>query len=392
MDDLSQLSGRRFALGHAAADTWQEAARAVAEQLGDRDDDELGFVYVTDHLSEHLGDIASFLAGATGTLNWCGTIGIGICATGVEYFDRPAVVAMTCSFPGSNHALFTSLDEAITSYAEMGSAPGGAFCVVHGDPRREELMGDVPRLARDTDGFLVGALTSSRASFGQLAGRPADSSLAGLLMTNARVATGLTQGCTPLGGYHQVTQARENLVIALDGKPAMDVFVETLSEAGISDLRELSGALHVALPVTGSDMGDYLVRNLVGLDPDEGTIMIGDNVQEVTRSCSASAIRRQPRLTFGACSTISRHALCVPSGGSISAASPGAPACSAKRAVSSRSSKRFWVIFRLSDFSATARFRLTGSMPIPACSRFSPHPMRRSEGLARYSVLITLSG
>ncbi|MGY8997319.1 MAG: FIST signal transduction protein [Alphaproteobacteria bacterium] len=279
MDDLSQLSARRFALGHATAETWQQAARAVAEQLGDRDDDELGFVYVTDHFSDHLGDIASFLAGATGTLNWCGTIGIGICATGVEYFDRPAVVAMTCSFPGSNHALFTSLDEAITSYAEMGSAPGGAFCIVHGDPRREELMGDVPRLARDTDGFLVGALTSSRASFAQLAGRPAASSLAGLLMTNARVATGLTQGCMPLGGYHQVTQARENLVIALDGKPAMDVFVETLSEAGISDLRELSGALHVALPVTGSDMGDYLVRNLVGLDPDEGTIMIGDNVQ-----------------------------------------------------------------------------------------------------------------
>ncbi len=279
MDDLSQLSGRRFALGHAAGETWQEAARAVAEQLGDRDDDELGFVYVTDHLSEHLGDIASFLAGATGTLNWCGTVGIGICATGVEYFDRPAVVAMTCSFPCSNHALFTSLDEAITSYAEMGSAPGGAFCVVHGDHRRQELMGDVPRLARDTDGFLVGALTSSRASFAQLAGRPADASLGGLLMTNARVATGLTQGCTPLGGYHQVTQARENLVIALDGKPAMDVFVETLSDAGISDLRELSGALHVALPVTGSDMGDYLVRNLVGLDPDAGTIMIGDDVE-----------------------------------------------------------------------------------------------------------------
>jgi small ligand-binding sensory domain FIST len=279
MDPISKVAGDRFSIGHAEGRNWQDVARSVAEQLGDRDEDDLGFLYVTDHLGEHLGDIASFLAGATGTLNWCGTVGIGICATGTEYFDRPAVVAMTCSFPGASQALFTTMDEAITAYAEMAAGPGGAFCIVHGDPRREELMGDIPRLARDTDGFLVGGLTSSRGEFVQLAGRPSEASVSGFLMTGARVATGLTQGCSPLGGYHQVTRARDNVVMELDGKPAMDVFVETLADAGISDLRTLSGALHVALPVTGSDMGDYLVRNLVGLDPDEGVIMIGDRVE-----------------------------------------------------------------------------------------------------------------
>ncbi len=279
MDDLSQVTGSRFVIGHAEARIWQDAARLVAEQLGDRDEDDLGFLYVTDHLAEHLGDIASFLTGATGTLNWCGTVGIGICVTGKEYFDCPAIVAMTCSFPGASQTLFTSMDEAITGYAEMGAGPSGSFCIVHGDPRREELMGDIPRLARDTDGFLVGGLTSSRSDFVQLAGRPSQASVSGLLMTGARVATGLTQGCSPLGGYHQVTHASENLITELDGKPAMDVFVETLADAGIMDLRMLSGALHVAFPVTGSDLGDYLVRNLVGLDPDEGTIMIGDNAQ-----------------------------------------------------------------------------------------------------------------
>ncbi|MBT6203533.1 MAG: histidine kinase, partial [Rhodospirillaceae bacterium] len=280
MESSSQIMGERFAMGHASAASWQHAARQVAEQLGDRDEDDVGFIYVTDHLAEHLGDITSFLVAATGTLNWCGTVGIGICATGREYFDVPAVVAMTCRMPGANLAMFASVDDAITSYSELGSGPGGAFCIVQGDPRREELLGDIPRLARDTDGFLVGGLTSSRGAFEMVAGHPTDSSLSGLLVTSAQVATGLTQGCSPLGGYHEVTRVEENTVLELDGRPAMDVFVEVLAEAGINDLRELSGALHVALPVSGSDTGDYMVRNLLGLDPEARAIAIGDRVEE----------------------------------------------------------------------------------------------------------------
>ena len=76
-----------------------------------------------------------------------------------------------------------------------------------------------------------------------------------------------------------MTGADDNIVVALDGRPAMDVFVETLAGAGVTDPRALSGALHVALPVTGSDTGDYLVRNLLGLDPEARTIAIGDRVE-----------------------------------------------------------------------------------------------------------------
>ena len=278
MDQASQLTGERFVLGHAQAPTWQEAARSVAEQLGDRDDDGVGFLYVTDHLADHLGDIAAFLAAATGTLNWCGTIGIGICATGREYFDKPAVVALSCRFPNSETALFGSVDEAIEGYRELGTSSGGAFSIVQGDPRIAELVGDVPRLARDTDGFLVGGLTSSRVAFGMMAGHPVEASLTGLMITGAHVATGLTQGCSPMGGYHEITSADGNLIAELDGRSATDVFFEVLGEAGISDLRSLSGALHVAFPVKGSDTGDYLVRNLVGLDPDAGVVAVGDNV------------------------------------------------------------------------------------------------------------------
>jgi small ligand-binding sensory domain FIST len=278
MDNTSQMLGEQFALGHAGSADWRAAARAVAEQIGERDDDALGFLYVTDHFAPHLGDIATFLAGATGVLTWCGTVGIGICATGTEYFDEPAIVAMTCTPPGAELTTFGGADEAIAAYRDRGAGVQGSFAVVHGDPRQASLAEDVPRLAHGTDGFLVGALSSSRGAYGQLAARPAEGAVSGVMMTGATVATGLSQGCQPLGGIHEVTQAEDNIVVELDGRPAMDVFVETLAEAGISDLRELAGSLHIALPITGSDTGDYLVRNLVGIDPDNGVFAVGDTI------------------------------------------------------------------------------------------------------------------
>lgn len=279
MDNTSQMLGSRFALGHAGSADWRAAARTVAEQIGERDDDALGFLYVTDHFAPHLGDIATFLAGATGVLTWCGTVGIGICATGTEYFDEPAIAAMTCTPPGASLTTFGSADEAIAAYRARGAGVQGSFAVVHGDPRQASLAEDVPRLAHGTDGFLVGALSSSRGVYGQLAATPAEGAVSGVMMTGATVATGLSQGCQPLGGIHEVTQAEDNIVVELDGRPAMDVFVETLAEAGISDLRELAGSLHIALPITGSDTGDYLVRNLVGIDPENGVFAVGDTIR-----------------------------------------------------------------------------------------------------------------
>ena len=281
MNRTSDVTTGRFTLAHATAPTWQQAARAVAEQLGDRDDDTLGFVYVTDHFADVLGEVAGFLSAATGVTNWCGTVGIGVCATGHEYFDRPAVVAMTGQVPGDAMALFTSSQEAARTYGDRhgGTMGHGSFSVVHGDPRCRHLVNDIASLARDTDGFLVGGLTSSRGASWQMAGRPIERQLSGVLFdSSVRVATGLTQGCVPMGAIHQVTQADDNVVHRLDDRPAMDVFVEELAAAGIDDPRQLSGSLHVGLPVSGSDLGDYLVRNLVGIEPNSGAVVIGERV------------------------------------------------------------------------------------------------------------------
>ena len=36
--------------------------------------------------------------------------------------------------------------------------------------------------------------------------------------------------------------------------------------------------MHAAVPIRGSDTGDYLVRNLLGVYPDQGWVSIGENL------------------------------------------------------------------------------------------------------------------
>jgi small ligand-binding sensory domain FIST len=45
----------------------------------------------------------------------------------------------------------------------------------------------------------------------------------------------------------------------------------------------LVGNIHVALPVVGSDTGDYVVRNLIGVDMERGLLALGEPVDKGDR-------------------------------------------------------------------------------------------------------------
>ena len=84
-----------FVAAHAAADDWRTASAECLAQLGQaKSRANIGFLYVSDRLADNYDDILEFLSARTGVKNWVGTVGIGVCATGTEYFDQPAVTAM----------------------------------------------------------------------------------------------------------------------------------------------------------------------------------------------------------------------------------------------------------------------------------------------------------
>jgi small ligand-binding sensory domain FIST len=153
--------------------------------------------------------------------------------------------------------------------------------IVHGDPRNPLTPGIVSELAEATGSFLVGGLTSSRAGgFPQIADAVVEGGVSGALFAaGVSVATGLSQGCSPIGAAHEITDAEENVVKSLDGRPALEVLSADVGEVLARQLHRVAGYIHVALPIEGSDVADYLVRNLIGIDREKGWLAVGELVE-----------------------------------------------------------------------------------------------------------------
>ncbi len=132
--------------------------------------------------------------------------------------------------------------------------------------------------------FLVGGLVSHRCAAPLVAGGAGADALgkagiSGLLLgPEVAVATALTQGCVPIGPVRRVDEARDNVVMAIDGRPALSVFYDDIGPDLARDPRALGGVIFAGLPVPGSDTGDYLVRNLLAIDPRQGWIVLGAEV------------------------------------------------------------------------------------------------------------------
>jgi small ligand-binding sensory domain FIST len=122
-----------------------------------------------------------------------------------------------------------------------------------------------------------------------------------LLTDQVPLSTGLTQGCSPIGLVHTITGMHEGIVTELDGEDALEVLKADVGALLARDLRQLAGYVHAAIPVSGSDQADYLVRNLVGFDVDQGWIAVaeglrvGDRLRFVRRD-AASAIEDMQRM------------------------------------------------------------------------------------------------
>jgi small ligand-binding sensory domain FIST len=156
--------------------------------------------------------------------------------------------------------------------------------VVHGDPRKPATLDLIGGLAHDYATFLVGGLTSAETHFPQAAGTVGDGGLSGVLIGGrVQVAVGLSQGCAPIGPSHVVTRGQDNLLITLDDQPAYELLCEDLGVADGVDPRPWLTNVHAAVLVSGADTNDYLVRNLVGLDPGQGLVAIGEAVEPGSR-------------------------------------------------------------------------------------------------------------
>lgn len=268
--------GFRFA--HSNGTDWQECVARCAAALG-KPAGGLGFIYFTDHLLPHAAEMVDTLKELTGIQDWVGTVGIGIVATGAEYLGEPALALMVADIPSHSYRIFSGKRRAPLPGERTPTGFAAAhFGVVHGDPQTPDMADLVADMAaRVESGYLVGGLSSAAGDTVQVANEVLTGGLSGVVLaSNVPVATRHTQGCTPLAARHVVTECEDNIVVTLDGRPALDVFREDVGEVLARDLRRAAELMHVGFPVKGSDTGDYVVRNLVGIDPKNKLMAVGE--------------------------------------------------------------------------------------------------------------------
>ncbi len=274
-----------FAYGCAASPNWRDAARECLLQLGSISDAaNLGFVYFTDSIASEAREILDYLRVNTGVYHWVGSVGMGVCATGEEFYDRPAIAVMLCSFEPGSFEVFSGLrsPEDLERLPMHFEGVPANFAVVHADPRTANLDRLVDDFAGALEsGFLTGGLSSSRSEYAQIADVVTKGGISGVMFSDqVVVSTRLTQGCSPIGPRHAITDVQQNVLVTLDGRAALDVFREDIGESMWQEIDQLGGTLFAGLSARSSDDEDYLVRNLVGIDPANKLVAIGDTARE----------------------------------------------------------------------------------------------------------------
>ncbi|HYY24137.1 MAG TPA: FIST N-terminal domain-containing protein [Candidatus Udaeobacter sp.] len=155
----------------------------------------------------------------------------------------------------------------------------------HCQPRR--LLGSI----EESVGFMpiVGAGASENGmaqTTYQLSGDTLTSNaVAGLHLCGSFAASiDITQGCQPITESMVITKAEKNLIFEIDDRPAFEVFAQMLKGPLAEDLRRALMFVFVGLPADPEEntfgAGQYLVRNIIGLDPANGILAVGEEVRE----------------------------------------------------------------------------------------------------------------
>lgn len=301
-----------FIAAHARNQNWHTALTVCLEQLTREArraahgkavaEYTLGWCYLTDAFAGDAEDILAELKQHLPGVSWVGTVGIGVAASATEYIDEPALALMLAPLPRASFRLFSGR-QPLSTKADAGDFHAHT-ALVHADAAAPDLQELLPELAQRTaTGYLFGGLSSARTQALQIADAVLTGGLSGVAFSDeVGVISRVTQGCQPVGPVRQVTRAEGNMVLTLNGQPALACALHDLalaSDLAVEDMAEALSSTLVGLSRGGDDQAappgrfgaDTLVRHIVGLDPRARVLAIGD---EVSAGSQLTFCRRNP--------------------------------------------------------------------------------------------------
>ena len=306
-----------FRFGHATHPNWREALELVLVQLEGQMQLEqfapditrpqkLGLVYATEAFSDHMPQILQVLRQRIGFKDWVGGIAPGVCSSGVEYFQEPAIAVMLMEFPADSARVFSGKVPLPKPGSVTASGRNSmSAALIHIDPLTEDIDDLLDDLGlKVSSRQIFGGLVSAGASNTHVALEPLSGGVSGVVFADGlSLEIRMTQGVQVVGVEHEITGLRGNFVEELDGRPALDVLLADLglppdvdqadraSEVVDALAKRFAHGLFVGLTdrilaesaaIKGyaggrSEAHQLKVRPVVGMDPNKKSLAVAED-------------------------------------------------------------------------------------------------------------------
>ncbi len=274
----------------AADEALAEVAARVRGELGV--DPDLVVAFVSPHHAPAFRELPARLALAMPRAVVIGCAASGVIGAGHEVEERPALSLTAASLPGVTltplHLDQNDLDRDLGERVGLPRAADPHFLVL-ADPFTFDADALVSALDR---AYPVGRKVGGLASGGRFPGGNAlflgrDVYRAGAVcvaMTgNIAVDTIVAQGCRPIGRPMAITRGHDNVIEQIDRQKPTDVLRELFESLDERDQTLFRHSLFVGLEMQKDQVevprGEFLVRNLLGMDPTSGGLAVGAQIQ-----------------------------------------------------------------------------------------------------------------
>lgn len=293
MEWVSAVSEHRF-LKYAVA----ECAGEIRAAMGGRAPD-LAVAFASPHHAARADEVPDLVRDMLGDCVLIGCSGGGVIGAGREIENRPGFSLAAAALPGVAISPFHVRDEDLPD----GDAPPAEWEDMIGVAARDDpqfiLLADPFSIRGDNllmgfdYAFPRGAKVGGLASGGQNPGanalyagaRTYRSGAAGVALSgNVAVDTIVAQGCRPIGERMQITSSQRNMLAEVDGRGVLEVLRELFRRLDARDqsLAQHSLFLGVVMDEFNDEprLGDFLIRNIIGLDARGEALAVGELLKE----------------------------------------------------------------------------------------------------------------
>lgn len=266
-----------------------EAADAAAQSLSDAPCD-LAVVFATPVHADGLSDIGAAVGARLEPDVLVGALAQGVVGPSTEAEEGPAV-AVWCLAGDGTTGRFRSWavptpgeGMAVAGWPDTGEDD---VVLLLADPFTYPAPAVVSQVGEERPGHRVvgGLVTPGRRGTSRilLDDEVHDDGAVGVVLSGYDVDTIVSQGCRPIGEPYVVTRADGNHLLELGGVPAAKRLHEIHEAASGDDRRLMQQGIHVGIVADeyrdDFATGDFLIRAVLGADPDSGAVAVGDTVE-----------------------------------------------------------------------------------------------------------------